>query len=150
MDKPTDGQEPLPTPVTNPQTQDKRRQARLCSHSSGEGHRRRADPQTSVDGRTVQRKEEVLGQSGQTSLSPFPTTTYPNAYASDVHTGGCVKSPHLDGFLTFHRDALILTLSGTVRVGAGGLGVGEGKDSVSEEWQWGGGSSGQSLLVPQL
>lgn len=81
----------------------------------------------------MQRKEEVLGQGGQTSLSPFPSTTYSDANASDGHTRGCVRSPHLDVFLTFHRDALILTLSGTVRVGAACLGIGEGKDSGSQE-----------------
>lgn len=122
MDKPRDGQEPLPTPITNPQTQDKRGQARLCPHSSGESHRRRADPQASVDRRTVQRKEEVLGQGGQTSSSPYPTTTHSDANASDGHTRGCLRSPHLDVFLT---------LSGTFRVGAACLGVGEGKDSGS-------------------
>lgn len=78
MDKPTDGQDSLPTSISNPQTQGLK-EASKAMVSQPWAEPQETDPQRDcvVGGKEMRtgQKEEILGHSDQISAAHFPTTT---------------------------------------------------------------------------
>lgn len=70
----TDGQDPFPTPITNPQAQGIKEAREAVASQLWAGPQKTDGVARAADVRTGQRKEERVGHSGQTSVRPLPST----------------------------------------------------------------------------
>lgn len=99
MDKPTDGQDPFPTPVSNPSgpSDSRDRGGMQGSGFTALGRATEDGVAGGVDIRTGQGKEKKMGHSGQISLRPLPSTWVhthtQHTSASDAQTRGDAKAP---------------------------------------------------------